>query len=158
MTKKRKSAFDKISPKCDWNNKEQVIKAVQKDGIDLFCASDELKNDKEVVLAAVQQTGNALRYASDNLKNDKEIAIAAVQQNGMSLSFASLKLRNDKEVVLAAIKRYEFALMYASNEINSLVGNAANPVAALQSLIEKEKLEAKFLNDEKVDQRFKEAL
>ena len=36
-------------------------------------ASDELKNDKEVVIKAVQKWELSLEYASDELKNDPEL-------------------------------------------------------------------------------------
>ncbi len=144
--------------KSYWNNKEKALKAVQKSGINLFYLSDELKNDKEVVLAAVQETGLALRYASESLKNDKEIVLKAVQENGSTLPDASPHLRCDKEVVLAAIKSCDFALLSASSEIQRLLWETANPVATLQSIVDKEKLEAKFCQDEKANQRLNEAL
>jgi hypothetical protein len=60
----------------DWNDKEQVIKAVSKDGMLLEYASDELKADREIVLAAVQNRSKGLqyvKYASEELRADPEI-------------------------------------------------------------------------------------
>ena len=37
----------------DFNDKKQVLEAVNKDGYALWCASKALQNDKEVVLSAV---------------------------------------------------------------------------------------------------------
>ena len=41
----------------DWNDKEQVIKAVSKSGYELENASDEFKADREIVMAAAQRAG-----------------------------------------------------------------------------------------------------
>ena len=41
----------------DWNDKEEVLKLVQREGLYLKFASKELRNDKDVVLTAVQQNG-----------------------------------------------------------------------------------------------------
>ena len=57
----------------DWNNKKQVLQAVNKDGYALEYASEQLQNDKDVVLAAVNQNGFALQYASEELQNDLEV-------------------------------------------------------------------------------------
>ena len=40
----------------DWNNKEEVLNEVRKDGYNLRYASVELKNDKEVVNRAICNT------------------------------------------------------------------------------------------------------
>ena len=61
----------------DWNDKEQVLKAVSENGFDLQYASDELKADREIVLAAVQENGYALEYADDSLKEDEDILEAS---------------------------------------------------------------------------------
>ena len=56
----------------DWNNKEEVLRAIRRRGSALEYASEKLQADKEVVLAAVKQDGFALKYASEELKNDPE--------------------------------------------------------------------------------------
>lgn len=75
----------------NWNNKEEVLKLVQHEGLYLKFASKELRNDKDVVLTAVQQSGDTLAYASEQLRNNKEIVLAAVQESGHSLVYASKK-------------------------------------------------------------------
>ena len=91
---------------AEWNDKEQVIKAVSERGYELKKASDELKADREVVMAAVQNDGAALEYASDGLKADREIVLAAVKKSSYpcALQYASDTLRADREIVLAAIQ------------------------------------------------------
>ena len=57
----------------DWNDKEEILKAVNQNGRYLEYASNELKNDKEVVLVAVNKKGWALQYASNELQKDMDI-------------------------------------------------------------------------------------
>ena len=109
-------------------------------------ASNELRADKEVVLAAINQHGNNFRHASPELQADKEVVLAAVSYFGYALQDVSSAFQNDKEVVLAAVSKQLFsnALEFASDEIKELVGDSPNPAAKLQSIIEKEALQAKM--------------
>jgi len=100
----------------DWNNKEQVIKAVSESGYELHNASAELRADREVVMAAVQKSGWALEYASDELRADKEIVLAAVKNNGTSLIHTSAELRQDREVISASVN----SLLNMIEKYNSL--------------------------------------
>ena len=116
-----------------YNDKNQMLAAVQENGFALEHASEELKNDKDVVLAAVQQTGFALMYAGAELQEDKDIALTAVKQNGRALYEASEQLKNDRDVVLAAVKQKGHALMFASAELkddNEVVRAAVNENSA----------------------------
>ena len=76
-------------------------------------------NDKHQVLAAVNKTGGALRYASEELKKDKDVVLAAVNQNGLSLIYALEELKKDKDVVLAAVNQDGHALVYASEQLQN---------------------------------------
>ena len=58
-----------------WNNRADVLDAVQQNGFLLQYASYELRNDKEVAKVAVDQNGDALEYASYELR----IAIVGYQ-------------------------------------------------------------------------------
>jgi len=75
------------------STKEEVLKAVKKNGNELKKASDTLKADKVIVLAAVNQNGLALQYASEKLKADEEVVLAAVKQNGLAFEFISEELK-----------------------------------------------------------------
>ena len=44
----------------DWDDKAAVLKAVKKNGLELYRASKRLRDDKEIVLAAVKNKGLAL--------------------------------------------------------------------------------------------------
>ena len=59
----------------DWNNKEEVLEAVENDIRAFKQASEGLQADKQVVMAAVKRNPDNLQYASEELRNDKEIVI-----------------------------------------------------------------------------------
>ena len=94
-----------------------MLGAVQKSGIALKHAAEELKRDKEVVLAAVQKCGTALEFACDELKRDRGVVLAALRQNGFALKHASDNFKSDREVVLAAVHNDGLALQYATEEL-----------------------------------------
>lgn len=79
-----------------------------------------LKNDREIVLKAIQKDGLLIRFASKKLKNDKEIVLEAVKQNGLALKFVSRKLRNNKDIVLDAIEQNGSALKFASKKLRKI--------------------------------------
>lgn len=58
-------------PESLQKDKEAVLAAVRKDGMNLVAADDKLKDDEEVVLAAVGQNVTAMAYASERLKRDQ---------------------------------------------------------------------------------------
>jgi hypothetical protein len=123
-------------------DKNFVLPAVEKNGLDLQYASQNMQEDTDVVLSAVNQNGNALefadnkfksnraivdkavsaerfydnralKFASDTLKADKEVVLHAVRNNGLALEFASETLRGDKEVVKAAFVSTGLSLQFA---------------------------------------------
>jgi hypothetical protein len=53
--------------------KSWVFVEVERNGLNLQFASEELKNDKEIVLKAIKSNKEAIQYASEELKNDPEI-------------------------------------------------------------------------------------
>ena len=73
---------------------EEVLAAVQKHGVSLQYAPENIKNNEKVVLAAVQQNGNSLQYASEDMKNNEKVVLAAVQQSGYSLQYAAEELQS----------------------------------------------------------------
>jgi len=56
------SAIEDVGSKL-WNNTKFVEAMIQKDGLMLRRASDQLQGDPETVIMAVRQNGDALRYA-----------------------------------------------------------------------------------------------
>lgn len=103
--------------------KSDVLAAVQKNGLQLADAPDDLKADKAVVMLAVSKSGEALQYAAKKLTGDKDVVLAAVRQRGTALQFAAKKLRADREVVTAAVSNSSMAcfseepLAFASREL-----------------------------------------
>ena len=154
------------------DDKEVVIEAVRKSGINLGHASDRLKNDREVVMEAVKQSGVILQYASDKLRDDKEVVfesvirsatlgyasdrlkddknvvLEAVKRNGASLQYASDKLRNDKEIVLESIKQEKELIIFASSEIKEMC-DGRDPFKTLETAIAYDKLKSQITSKPK---------
>ena len=108
------------------SNRENVLKAVRRDGCALELASDTFKADRELVLEAVRNNGWALEYADDSLKADREVVLEAVKGKAYALQHASDTLKADREVVLEAIRDYddgfgdgEGALQYADESLGA---------------------------------------
>ncbi len=70
--------------------------------LDLFQAYGDLGNEKRIMLVAVQRLGLYLTFASENLKNDKEVVLTAVKQNGAAFKCASKRIQQDPEIMLIA--------------------------------------------------------
>lgn len=80
-------------------------------------APEEVRRDRDLVLAAVQRDGLELEFAAPALQEDRELVLAAVRQNGRALRFAATALRKDHDVVLAAVNSCGLALMYAEESL-----------------------------------------
>ena len=78
----------------DWNDKEQVLKAVSISAFELENASKKLKADREITMTAVQNYGDALQYASDELRADPKVIAAAVKQDRTGVEFALKTIKN----------------------------------------------------------------
>ena len=121
------------------DDKEVVIKNVQKDGISLVFASERLKNDRDVVAEAIKENPESIKYGGPDIINNKEIFLEILKKDGWLIRYASPDLKNDKEVILAALKKSEFALDHASSEIRDLCGNQ-DPIDVLTSVLEFDKM------------------
>ena len=99
----------------DWNNEEQVLRAVSKNGFKLQYASPELQNNEKIVLAAVLNYCNALVYASSRLKNSRsfwslffnktfnEIEIRTIKKYKLydfKFSFNPIQIHNFKDILI----------------------------------------------------------
>lgn len=109
---------ENLSP-SEQADKDIMITAVQRRGIDLEYASNELKADYDVVLAAVQNDGLAIYEASPQMRGNRDIALAAVTREGLALSCVSEALKNDHEVVLAAVSHSGYTLQYAHPDLRA---------------------------------------
>ena len=86
------------------NDKDIVLKAIEKNPDALEFASDRLKDDDMVVRRAIlNYNTTALQFASERLKNNFDIVKTAVQMNPEVLQFASKELRNNEDIVKEAV-------------------------------------------------------
>ena len=46
----------------DWNNKEDVLKEIKRNGFRLNYVSEELKDDPEIVIEALKRDGYSLNF------------------------------------------------------------------------------------------------
>ena len=83
-------------------DREFMLLAVQRNGLALSFASDEIQADRIVVMEAVKHNGLAIRYAV-NFRSEPEVALAAIQQNIEALDFVS-GLWSNRSFALAATK------------------------------------------------------
>ena len=82
------------------NTKEDLAKAIKKDGSALKFASNKLKNDKEVVLEAVKHYGLALIFASRRLQTEfKEKGIKKIEKE-IREAKTNKKIEKDKGISL----------------------------------------------------------
>ena len=70
---------------------KDVVMAAQ--GFGLVYVARELHGDKDVVLAAVERWGLDLHWATDELKADKDVVLAAVHNDGEALQYALPELK-----------------------------------------------------------------
>lgn len=75
-----------MMPKQLRGDRDVVLEAVKRDGLDLAHATDELRADLNLVLEAVKQNGLALKFAAPHLLD-----------NHMLQLFASTMLQHDSE-------------------------------------------------------------
>ncbi|MEC8460828.1 MAG: DUF4116 domain-containing protein [Pseudomonadota bacterium] len=85
--------------------KQDLLRVLKNDGMQLKHTSDEDKSDKEIVLAAVSQNILALQYADQSLKKDKDVVLAAVsyKNSTAALEFADATLRADEAFIHDAL-------------------------------------------------------
>lgn len=86
--------------KINWNDKQTVLNAIQKEGEGraLEFASDSLKNDREVVLSAISNDGESIIHASKDLQNDREFVKQAIIENSDVFEFTP-QFHKDVELI-----------------------------------------------------------
>ena len=68
------------------DDRDVVLKAVQRDGFALARAPEKFRNDEEIVRAATQQAPRALKYASDELRANRELVLECLKLCGNQIS------------------------------------------------------------------------
>jgi len=94
-----------------------VLAAVRSDPRALGCAAAALRADRSFVLEAVRLDGLALQFAAEGPRADAAVALAALRQNWRSLRHADLSLRMDRGFVLQAVRVNGLALSLAAGEV-----------------------------------------
>ncbi|CAD7962860.1 unnamed protein product [Amoebophrya sp. A25] len=137
----RDRAWERVGTELK-QDRDLVLKVVERCGKRLEEASETLRDDEGIVLAAVgrpdlkfcdgfsdPEQHCALRWASQRLRAEKKVVLEAVTYNSYSLKFASPDLRNDREVVMAAVSQNGNAFQFASEDLRSDKDIAMNAVA-----------------------------
>lgn len=107
--------------------------------------SDKFNDDKEVILRLINKEPNFIKTCSARLKDDKEVALEAVSQRGVLIRVISDRLKDDKEIVLAAVKEDDEMLKYASPKIHELCKDK-EPIETLKIAILHEQIQKDLSN------------
>ena len=89
----------------DWTNKNDVLKAVRNDGLNLQFADYGLRDDFDVVLMAVKKDGSAIQYASRQLRDNYEINEAAYNAPSHNPDLLSNTFLSDRKTALKMAER-----------------------------------------------------
>lgn len=97
--------------------KEDALKMVKENGIDIKNLSEELKNDKDIIEAALSNDGMSMFFLSLENRNKKEYALMAVKQDGKALIYLNKELQEDINVVTAALSNYGVGYSHLNQEM-----------------------------------------
>ena len=104
------------------DDKEIVMKVIEKYPICLQHASEKLRRDPEVVMIALKenQNGTVVNSIDTNLiGTNKNIMIQVLKLNGTYFKYANSELRNDKELVLIALKKSLRNISYIGEDLRN---------------------------------------
>jgi len=104
---------------------DDVLMAVQSNGLALQFAKPEFTSDKDILRTAVKENGLALEFVDKSLIKDDpelyfEIVSIAVKQNGLALEFTTPDLKNNIEIVELAYNQDPESLQFASNRLKKV--------------------------------------
>ncbi|CAE7368145.1 unnamed protein product [Symbiodinium natans] len=102
---------------ANFETRENALRSVRQDGMQLEWAPGTFANDRGVVWAAFLDDSVAIRFASAAVRNDREFMMRVVSRDGLALEWASEALRRDREVVLKAVEDNGLALEWAGGEL-----------------------------------------
>lgn len=106
-------------PKILRNDPEIVSAAIERDGLAVEHASNELQADPKIGLLAVKNNPLALQYLHRSLKNNPEIVIEAIKKDGLAIQHASEELQDDPKIALIAVKNNSLAFNFLYPPITS---------------------------------------
>ena len=102
-----------------------VLMAVQSNGLALQFAKPEFTSDKDILRTAVKENGLALEFVDKSLIKDDpelyfEIVSIAVKENGLALEFTTPDLKNNIEIVELAYNQDPESLQFASHRLKKV--------------------------------------
>lgn len=90
------------------NDKEIILKAMNKNSENIKFASPEIRNDPEVVMKAIKSNGSNFKYISDELKNNKDFILSALLENTNIYSYIPKSQKENttssKDLILKVLK------------------------------------------------------
>lgn len=86
-------------------------------GVGLNFAPKEIQDDKDLVLYAVARNGLNLEFASERLKRDIDVVEMAVSQDILALQFANVDLQ--KQIIFFGIDEVKKEESYVSDIVNN---------------------------------------
>ena len=98
------SAFKYASERMR-SDKELLNLALERYSYDypLEYASLALQNDKEIILKAMNKNSENIKFASPEIRNDPEVVMKAIKSNGSNFKYISDELKNNKDFILSAL-------------------------------------------------------
>ena len=73
--------------------------------------------DRDAIFLAVEKWGLALQYASQELRDDSEVVLTAVSQDSEAFQFASNRLQMDAQIALVALSGASWASCSVPNAL-----------------------------------------
>ncbi|ENY70249.1 Hypothetical protein MBVG_1210 [Mycoplasmopsis bovigenitalium 51080] len=136
----------------DWKNASFWVWAIKNNPKYMQNTPKELTNDKEFLLRIIDRRPEVLEYVSDELKSDKEFILAALLIESQCLKYASKELKTDKEVIICAIDSHTRFInsdwYHLSKDDTDIILNAVNEDAStIQYACDEIKNDRKFMLD-----------
>lgn len=103
----------------NWDNREEVISLISREGIPIEHASDRLKNDYELALLAVSHNSFSLKYLPSEFRDNDTIVETAIRTSVCGVAFASERLKRDKHIAYIVINEHPCGICFMSEEIKS---------------------------------------
>ena len=108
------------------NNDEEIISIIldrpSETKYSLNLGNETIRNNREIVMKAVRKNGLNLAFANPILQNDMELVKVAANQNFLALSYTQLNLFEIKDMIFEIFKGYKFRWYYKVH--NSTLNNS----------------------------------
>jgi hypothetical protein len=123
--RERDKTLHDVDPELTLNNPQLRQAGLKANGLDLKLISNDVQTTNDV-LAAVESNGLALEFANPKFANDENILLTAVKQNGAALEFVNKSVANEQpelysklvaEAIKISLSAYTFAPEDVLNDI-----------------------------------------